>query len=386
MRVIFDASRGQRVPVFAWSSALADDTARQLAHLASQPFVVDHVAAMADAHVSDGVSVGTVFATEHEVVPSALGGDLGCGVRAVHLPLAAASLDRRTLERALVAMSRRIPVGQEVHRGARREVPAALFEATLSTGALTHAREALAPRHLGTLGGGNHFVELDRDAGGDLWILVHSGSRGLGKVIADHHMRAALERAPASPKSIATLDTREASGRAWLDDVSWALDFARANREALAAVAVEVLFELTGVEPDEVIDVHHNHVARERHGERDLYVHRKGATPAREGELGIIPGSMATATWLVRGLGCARSWTSCSHGAGRVMTRREARDRVDARALDHRMRAVVYDRRRVRDLVEEAPEVYRDIREVLDDQRELIAPTLRMEPIMVLKG
>lgn len=283
-------------------------------------------------------------------------------------------------------MSRRIPVGRDVHRGARREAPAALFEATLSTGALTHAREALSPRHLGTLGGGNHFVELDRDAGGDLWILVHSGSRGLGKVIADHHMRAALERAPASPKTIATLDTREASGRAWLEQrLGGRSTFARANREALAAVAIEVLFELTGVEPDEVIDVHHNHVARERHGERDLYVHRKGATPAREGELGIIPGSMATATWLVRGLGCARSWTSCSHGAGRVMTRREARDRVDARALDHRMRGVVYDRRRVRDLVEEAPE-YCNCRAVLDGTRVVHADAAPWGPVVVLKG
>ncbi len=382
MRVIFDPSRGQRVPVFAWSSALADDTARQLAHLASQPWVVDHVAAMADAHVSDGVSVGTVFATEHEVVPSALGGDLGCGVRAVHLPLEASSLDRRTLEAMLNALTRRIPVGRDVHHRAR-DVPEALFEAPLSTSALTHARDALCRRHLGTLGAGNHFVELDRDAGGDLWLLVHSGSRGLGKVIADHHARAAGEP---SPGAIATLDTRTDAGRAWLDDVSWAVAFARANREALASEALEVVRAITGVEADEVIDVPHNFVARERHGDRELIVHRKGATPAAEGERGIIPGSMATATYLVRGLGCARSWRSCSHGAGRVMTRREARERVDHRALDHKMRAVVYDRRRVRDLVEEAPEVYRDIRAVLEDQRELIEPELRMEPIMVLKG
>jgi tRNA-splicing ligase RtcB (3'-phosphate/5'-hydroxy nucleic acid ligase) len=386
MRVIHDPSRGQRVPVFAWSSALAPDTERQLTHLASQPWVVDHVAAMADAHVSDGVSVGTVFATAHEVVPSALGGDLGCGVRAIHLPRADALHDRRSLERALVAMARRIPVGHELHRGGRREVPPALFEAPLSTGALTHAREALSARHLGTLGGGNHFVELDRDAGGEFWLLVHSGSRGLGKAIADHHTRAALERAPPAPHTIAALDTREPAGRAWLDDVSWALDFARANREALASAALEVLNELTDAEPAATLDVHHNHVAVERHGDRELLVHRKGAMAALDGALGVIPGSMATASYIVRGLGCDAAWRSCSHGAGRVMTRREARDRVDARALDQRMRRVVYDRRRVRDLVEEAPEVYRDIREVLDDQRALITPVLRMEPVMVLKG
>lgn len=381
MRVIHDPSRSMRVPVYAWSSALADDTARQLMRLAAQPWVVGHVAAMADAHVADGVSVGTVFATEHEVVPAALGGDLGCGVRAVHFPVAASSLDRRTLERTLVAMARRIPVGHDLHRGAGVDVPDALFTAPLSTGALQHAREALCRRHLGTLGGGNHFVELDRDAAGDLWLLVHSGSRGLGKAIADHHTRAA-----GVDRDLAALDTREPAGRAWLDDVTWALDFARANRAALARVAADVVTELTGALPDDELDVQHNFVAREVHEGRELLVHRKGATPAAEDQRGIIPGSMATATYLVRGLGCARSFASCSHGAGRVMTRREARARVDARALDHRMRGVVYDRRRVRDLVEEAPEAYRDIRDVLDDQRELVEPVLRMEPIVVLKG
>ena len=153
------------------------------------------------------------------------------------------------------------------------------------------------------------------------------------------------------------------------------------HRHVARAVGARVILD---------IENHHNFAWQEEHvidgAVRRVVVHRKGATPAHAGALGIIPGSMATASYIVRGLGCDAAWRSCSHGAGRVMTRREARDRVDARALDQRMRKVVYDRRRVRDLVEEAPEVYRDIRDVLDEQRALITPVLRMEPVMVLKG
>jgi tRNA-splicing ligase RtcB len=272
-----------------------------------------------------------------------------------------------------------------VHRGKGAHVPEALLEAPLSTGALTHARARLAPRHLGTLGGGNHFVELDRDAGGDLWLHVHPGSRGLGSAIAAHHLRVAEEEGLGE---LPGLDLSTPAGAACLADLEWALRFARANRDALVKVAAELVAEVTGVGPDASsrVDVHHNFVAREAHFGRALWVHRKGAIAADSGRRALIPGSMGTASYLVEGLGHPGAFRSGSHGAGRVLTRREARARISARKLAEAMRRVVFDPRRNRTLVEEAPSAYRDIREVLEDEVDLVRPVLRLEPLAVLKG
>jgi tRNA-splicing ligase RtcB len=170
--------------------------------------------------------------------------------------------------------------------------------------------------------------------------------------------------------------------------MEWACRFARANREALAARAVEVLGEALGCEPEPgaSVDVHHNHVAEETHGGRVLLVHRKGAVGLEAGQRGLIPGSMGTASYVVEGRGEPRAFRSCSHGAGRVLTRSEARARIRPAVLEHAMRRVVFDRGRVEDLVEEAPEAYRDIAEVLEDEAELVTPVLRLTPIAVLKG
>jgi tRNA-splicing ligase RtcB (3'-phosphate/5'-hydroxy nucleic acid ligase) len=379
---IFEPARGQRVPVRVWARAPAPETVRQLQRIASQPYVVDHVAAMADAHVSDGVAVGTVFATERTVVPSALGGDLGCGMSATPLS-ARADVDRRTLARIVAELSRAIPTGHATHRGAGVTVPDALLATPLSTRALEHSRQALARRHLGTLGGGNHFLELDRDPDGGLWLLVHSGSRGLGAAIAAHHARAAADGA-----ALAGLDTEAAAGRAYYDDLSWALAFARANRQALLKRALAVLGEALDLAtpPGEAIDIHHNFVAKEAWAGRELFVHRKGAVAVPRGARALVPGSMGTASYVVVGLGNPDAWGSCSHGAGRVLTRRQARERISPAALAHAMRRVVFDEELSRDLVEEAPAAYRDIAEVLCDQEDLVQRSVRLEPICVLKG
>ena len=375
---------GERVPIWVWARRIDAATERQLRRLASMPWVVGHVAAMADAHVSEGIAVGSVFATEHTVVPAALGGDLGCGMAAVPLGIDAASLDRPALERLLVRLASAIPVGDASHRGRGVPVDDALLAAPLSTHTLEHTRERLAGRHLGTLGGGNHFLELDRDTSGRLWVMVHSGSRGLGAAIAHHHQRVA----GVGPAELVGLDVRTAAGAAYVEDVAWALTFARKNRDVMLARAVEVLAEEAGATPlwDERVDVHHNFVAPEVHGGQPLWVHRKGATSAREGELGLIPGSMGTASYVVRGKGASASLASCSHGAGRVYSRGEARRQLDTRGLARAMRQVVYDEARAAALVEEAPAAYRDIREVLEDQEGLVEPVWRLEPRLVLKG
>jgi tRNA-splicing ligase RtcB len=383
-RVIDEPSRGQRVPIRLWARTVSPETLRQLQQLASQPYVVEFVAAMADAHVAGGVAVGSVFATEHTLVPRALGGDLGCGMSATRTGIDARSLDRSTLEAIVEALQRVIPCGDRTHRGRGVPVPDALLAPTLSTRSLEHTREALAGRHLGTLGGGNHFLELDRDSEGALWILVHSGSRGLGAAVAGHHVRAA----GVDVAALRGLDARSPEGAAYLDDLTWALAFARANREALAARALEVLgdFVPTSVEPSPPVDVHHNFVARESWFGRELYVHRKGAVALPEGALGLVPGSMGTASYVVEGTGNEASFGSCSHGAGRILTRREARSAIRPKALAQAMRRVVYPRGLDHHLVEEAPAAYRDIGEVLEDQADLVKRRARLEPVAVLKG
>ena len=269
--------------------------------------------------------------------------------------------------------------------GKATAVPEALLAAPLSTKSLEHVRERLARRHLGTLGGGNHFVELDRDVSGGVWLLVHSGSRGLGSAVADHHLKAAEA---AGLGDIPGLPLDSDPGRGCLADIRWALEFAAANREALLVAAARVVEEVAGAMPEAAsrIDVHHNFVNEEEHLGRRLWVHRKGAIAALAGSRVLIPGSMGTASYIAEGLGEPTSFRSASHGAGRVMTRREARERIPVDRLAHAMRRIVHDERRVATLVEEAPAAYRDIGEVLEDEADLISPLLRLEPLAVLKG
>jgi tRNA-splicing ligase RtcB len=382
-RVIFDRDR-QRVPIRVWARKIDEETERQLQRLANQPWVIDHVCAMADAHVSSGIAVGSVFATERTIVPRALGGDLGCGMSAVRFSTSA-NPDRNALERLVRDLARAIPVGDAMHRGRGADVSKELFSKPLSTRALEHDRERLLPRHLGTLGGGNHFIEIDRDADGSFWLLVHSGSRGLGAAIASHHVQAAESK---DDSELAGLDVSTEEGAAYLADVSWALDFARANRNALRERALAVLRESfhEDIFGEEAIDIHHNFVAEESWRGRNVHVHRKGAVAVPKGTAALIPGSMGTASYVVEGLGSEDAFGSCSHGAGRIMSRKEARTTIRPAAFEQSMRRVVYPAGSAKQLIEEAPGAYRDITEVLDDQRDLVRRITRLEPVAVLKG
>jgi tRNA-splicing ligase RtcB len=367
-----------------WGRDAPEAALTQLKTIAAQPYVVEHVAAMPDLHVANGVAVGTVFATLDTVVPVALGGDLGCGMSAVRFDFPAARLSPRDLQHLLDSLGRCIPVGDATHRGQGVPLPEALASPPLSTATLARLWAHAGPRHLGTLGGGNHFLELDRDGGGDLWLLVHSGSRGLGAAIAQHHLRVAQELGQGE---LPGLRIEVPEGRACLSDLGWALSFAKANRAHLLARAAELIAGLIGQPADGApIDGHHNFVSEELHLGRRLLVHRKGAIAAPRGQLALIPGSMGTASYVVEGLGEPAAFASASHGAGRVLTRRQARERLDAPRFLASMGRVTFDRSRLRALVEEAPAAYRDIHQVLDDEAELVRPVKRLEPLAVLKG
>jgi tRNA-splicing ligase RtcB len=217
---------------------------------------------------------------------------------------------------------------------------------------------------------------------------VHSGSRGLGGAIAAHHQKAAHAAAGAGGDPLAGLDARTEEGAAYFADVTWALAFARANRAALIDRALDVVcdFFRGTITRDDVVDIHHNFVAKESWLGEELFIHRKGAVAIPDGSLAIVPGSMGTASYIVRGKGCHESFGSCSHGAGRVLSRGEARKRIRPHALARAMKDVVYPEHLARSLVEEAPSAYRDIAEVLDDQEDLVERETRLEPIAVLKG
>jgi tRNA-splicing ligase RtcB (3'-phosphate/5'-hydroxy nucleic acid ligase) len=385
MARVIPSSGRQRVPIVVWARHARKEALALLERIAAQPYVFGHVAAMPDLHAADGVAVGTVFATEGVIVPSALGGDLGCGVAALRFDAGALPLSTRDLRTVLAGWAERIPVGDELRHGWGVPVPDGLFSPRLSTRSLEHVREHLVPRQLGTLGGGNHFVELDRDVDGNAWLLVHTGSRGPGGAIGRHHARAALA---GGLGAIAGLEVASEAGLACAGDLRWACSFAAANRAVIIEAAARVVSEVSGVAPNLAsrVDVRHNFVAEEEHFGRPLWVHRKGAIAAASGTTVIIPGSMGTASYVAEGLGEPASFQSASHGAGRILSRREARQRIAVERLERAMRRIVHDPSRARSLVEEAPAAYRDVREVLEDEADLVRPRVRLEPMVVLKG
>lgn len=337
------------------------------------------VALMPDVHLSEQVCVGTVLATRSAVYPAAVGGDIGCGVAALRFEGSAHLLeDQHKAGRILDLLGRLVPA--MARPGPPLPLPepvAALPHSPALSGALREAG-----RQLGTLGRGNHFLELQADDAEDLWVMVHSGSRGLGPAVRDLHTR------DAPPGGLAGLRAEEAEGRAYLRDLAFALAWAEANRDVLLDAVSLVLGEVLGLAPDPQsrLSCHHNHVRRERWGGEELWVHRKGAIPAADGEPGIIPGSMGSVSWHVVGRGCPEALGSSSHGAGRALSRTEARQRVRPAELRRQLRGVIWDERHAAALVEEAPSAYRDIGAVMAAQRALTRAVRRLRPLLSYKG
>jgi tRNA-splicing ligase RtcB (3'-phosphate/5'-hydroxy nucleic acid ligase) len=349
---------------------LPDDVRVALDRLEAAPDVV-HVAVMPDVHLAEDVCVGTVVATRATIYPAAVGGDIGCGMAAIAFDVPADTLaDPERAARVLAGLYARVP--RDRHRAA--DMAGDGPEAELSAPALTALARREGRAQLGTLGSGNHFVELQADDAGTLWLMVHSGSRGLGPAI----------RAPGLVGVPADTD----AGRAYLADLGFALAWADANRRHLVDAASAVLADVLGAAPraDTWIACHHNHVRREHvHGET-LWIHRKGAIPAADGEPGVIPGSMGTSSYHVVGRGHADALASSSHGAGRAMSRSEARRRVSARTLVRELDGVWFDHRSTDVLRDEAPSAYKDIGQVMRAQHALTRVVRRLRPILAFKG
>lgn len=369
-------------PIVAWlAEPLPPDVRGALARVAAAPDVV-RVAVMPDVHLGRDVCIGSVIATRERILPGAIGGDLGCGVAAVRLGGDAGWLaDRRLAAAVLDGLAAAVPSRRHV-----RDVPTlpAALARPMSHRALDAAQRRLAASELGTLGGGNHFLELQRDADDRAWLMVHTGSRGMGQAIRDHHV--ALAGTHSGP--LAWLGADDERGRAYLADVAWALAYAEANRRAITAAVATVLRAVAGVapEPSTYVACHHNYVRREVHDGQHLWVHRKGAISAADGEPGLIPGSMGTASYHVRGRGHAEALCSAAHGAGRRLSRGDARRTITVAALDQQMTGVWFDRRQAASLCDEAPRAYKPIDRVMRAQAELVAITAELRPRLSFKG
>ena len=375
----------------SWASDIEPETLRQAEKTARLPIVEGHVALMPDAHVGIGATVGSVIPTKNAVIPAAVGVDIGCGMIAAELDVTEDQLPD-SLDPLLPRVERAIPAG--VGRGHDKVARAA--EKWLANHAppspLAEGRAAKVAKQFGTLGSGNHFFELCIDERGRVWVVLHSGSRGIGNMLAQQHIATArrlakhLELRLEDP-DLAYFVEGTPEFAAYIADMLWSQDYARANRNQMMDNAMAEVFAFLGFGREtRRINCHHNFTQREVHGGVELWITRKGAIKADIGDLGVIPGSMGTRSYIVRGKGSPASWTSCSHGAGRRHSRTKAKKLFTAADLAEQMAGKVWLAKRADALVDEIPSAYKDIDQVMADQSDLVEVLHTLHQVLNYKG
>ncbi|MSQ50434.1 MAG: RtcB family protein [Betaproteobacteria bacterium] len=396
-----------RVPVKVWTRDIEPEALVQLVNTSQLPIIHGHIAAMPDVHMGIGATVGSVIPTKSAIIPAAVGVDIGCGMNAVQLSIKASELPEN-LRRIRSAIEAAIPVGFSQHetskvRGSQHARTARVLDQRLDGIALKHpALTKMQKRfndtwicQLGTLGGGNHFIELCLDEDQFVWVMLHSGSRGIGNVMGRYFIEAAKKDMRRHKMNLSDVDLAYFSeGSAWFDDyveaVAWAQDYALLNRSEMMRSILEVLERELSPKINawktmgEAINCHHNYVQREMHFGENVFVTRKGAISAREGELGIIPGSMGAKSYIVRGLGNSESYCSCAHGAGRRMSRTAARKKFNREDLEAQTLGV--ECRKDGGVLDEIPAAYKDIDEVMANQSDLVEVVHTLKQIVCVKG
>ncbi len=379
-----------RVPIRTWLpvEAIEPATMTQLENAARHPDATAHIAVMPDAHVGFGIPIGTVLPTANAVIPNAVGVDIGCGMCAVNTGVRydEERMDRRFWRAWAGQVGRDVPTGFAWHT---QPQPLGDLDRQLRAGGLQSLVRDRAAQQLGTLGGGNHFLEAQRDEEDTIWLMVHSGSRHTGLQIARHYNQLAIEhserRGVHVPKDLAALSLDDQAGQDYLHDMQWATAYALENRKRMMQRMVAALEKSTGTAIDApLINIHHNFANAEEHFGREMIVHRKGATSAFAGQIGIIPGSMGTSSYIVEGLGNELSLKSCSHGAGRRMGRRAATKAITEQEFAASLAGT--HSRAARAYIDEAPGVYKDIDEVIERQRDLVRVLHVLSPIITVKG
>jgi len=389
----------QRVPVKIWTDDVDEKSKQQLANIASLPFIHHHVAAMPDVHLGIGATIGSVIATHKAIIPAAVGVDIGCGMVACRLSITGNDLDEKSLRKVFGQISRDVPVGRAQHQDDRALVDAAKpFEPRLD--AMTHKHPQLLKafgkfskwvNQMGTLGGGNHFIEVCLDESNQVWVMLHSGSRGIGNALAGYFIELArqdMERwmIHLPDRDLAYFPEGTEHFGDYVEAVTWAQEYAMQNRREMVDLVLAALkrhlpaFDVTS----EVVNCHHNYVALEHHYGANVWVTRKGAIRAREGDLGIIPGSMGARSYIVRGKGNPESFTSCAHGAGRKMSRTAAAKQFSAADLVRQTEGVIC--RKDKGVVDEIPGAYKDIDTVMANQADLVDAMHTLKQVVCVKG
>src|ERR1700739_2180967 len=403
---VLSAEKG--VPIKAWTKGvpLEDQARAQLLHVAQLPFIFKWVAAMPDVHWGIGATVGSVIPTKGAIIPAAVGVDIGCGMMAVQTSLNARDLPDN-LHGIREAIEKAVPHGRTNHggagdRGAWHEIPRENQEAW-GAGLKPRYDAILAKHpkldrgnhanHLGTLGTGNHFIEVCIDESEIVWFMLHSGSRGVGNRMGSYFIELAkkdMERffINLPDRDLAYFPEHTEHFGDYVEAVEWAQDFARTNRDLMMRQIVEAVRNCGEVRPFsahvQAINCHHNSVARERHYGQNIFVTRKGAVRAQTGDMGIIPGSMGARSYIVRGKGNPESFMSCSHGAGRAMSRSEAKRRFSLD--DHAKATAGVECRKDADVIDETPMAYKSIDAVMEAQRDLVDVVHTLRQVVCVKG
>jgi tRNA-splicing ligase RtcB len=376
-----------------WASILEDNTREQALRTASMPFIHPHVALMPDAHLGKGATVGSVIPTDGAIIPAAVGVDIGCGMMAVRTQFTAADLAGRDLDVLHQQISRSVPLSAGHSNSKVRDTAAPRVEELRALPGAAQA-DAVArhwPLQLGSLGSGNHFIEVSLDEADRVWLFLHSGSRGVGNKLASTHIRVAQEQCARRfvklpDRDLAYLVEGEPEFDAYIEALRWAQRFAYLNREEMMDRVVDQVsrFLGTGVEPAEVVNCHHNYTERETHFGREVWLSRKGAISAREGQLGLIPGSMGTASYVVAGRGNVPSMMSSPHGAGRNHSRTAARKLFNRADLDQRMAGIAWGRSDA--FLDEHPDAYKDVDVVMADAADLVQVRHTLHQVVNIKG
>lgn len=391
--------RTEQKPIKLWLQNIEPGALSQARNLANLPFVFRHIAIMPDAHQGYGMPIGAVMATRGVVVPNAVGVDIGCGMCAVRTSLT--GLDKKSLQMILGGSKTmkggirgKIPLGFS-HRSSRQEDWLTEERKNELSGWSVIEREYDSSlKQIGTLGGGNHFIEIQQGDDGFIWLMIHSGSRNIGFKVAKRYNELAVSLRGKMPFSVpkqwqlAALPLESDAGRNYMLEMQCCVDFALANRRLMMDHVKASVSEVAGpVEYSEMINVSHNFAAMETHFGQKVMVHRKGATRAFAGQTGIIPGSQGSASYVVRGKGEPESFMSCSHGAGRKMGRKEARRKLDLASEKSKLDklGIIHAIRSRKDL-DEAPGSYKNISEVIGNQRDLVDIAVKLRPLAVIKG
>lgn len=380
----------EAIPIKLWLGDLAGEALQQARNLANLPFAFHHIAVMPDAHVGYGMPIGGILAADGMVVPNAVGVDIGCGMVAVKTSLQ--TIAHSELKQLLQAIRATVPLGFKHHRQPQPRETMVQPHGSLP---IVEQEYEAARTQIGTLGGGNHFIEIEQAQDGAIWFMVHSGSRNLGFRVAGHYNKLAInlnkrwKAAVPAAWQLAALPLESKEGRQYFREMSYCVDFASANRAVICRQVQQALHDQVSaaIAFAEPINVAHNYAAVEEHFGKRVVVHRKGATRAGAGETGIIPGSQGSTSYLVRGKGNPESFCSCSHGAGRKMGRKQAQKNLDLtrerRRLDEQ--GIIHAIRSRRDL-EEAVGAYKDIDLVIANQQDLVDVVDVLRPLAVIKG